>query len=255
MKKYNKLSHYEKAQKFLRKGNISSARHACLELRYMIEAHVYDRIEKEIDIIPRNITRTWQPQKAIKLLMQLDEHADMDIQIEISGNGETKTLQYRNLSAKELNKYYNSLGSFLHLPTPGNRNTSFKAIKKIKQIMLGLRKITTGGNLIVLKKDYDSIQCEYCEQPIIYTSHYAKNNDYIDCQNENCEATYGIRKTDGGFEFGSTYTTECPRCTNEIRIPMHMIGPDKELRCEKCGTQYKFYLNFKEKTTTLSQNS
>ena len=76
---YNKNFHFNNAKTLLKSDDLQSIRYACLELRYFIEAHVYERLYRETEILPKQVIDTWQPNKAIKFLSIFDELADKDL--------------------------------------------------------------------------------------------------------------------------------------------------------------------------------
>ncbi|EOW9299295.1 hypothetical protein ACN25S_003677, partial [Vibrio cholerae] len=83
--KYDKNFHFNNAKMLLEKDDLQSIRYACLELRYFIEAHVYERLYQETDILPQTVIETWQPNKAIKFLAMFDELADKDLVMSVYG--------------------------------------------------------------------------------------------------------------------------------------------------------------------------
>lgn len=242
-KNYNKNFHYNNALKLLESDCIQSLRYACLELRYLIEAHVYERLLHEVDDLPRSIINTWQPNKAIKMLSMFDDLADKDMRLELldsDGNVVTK-IHCNNIPIKELNKIYNSLGSYLHLPMP-RKVDSYKIDKgKISDILRKLKRVTD-GNLIIYKIHYDYFKCENCNKNIIYTEQYVKNNDSIKCQNDNCNIEYVIRTHSKSVEFGAKYEFECGVCHNQASVFFSKIEDGYAFSCDSCNTKYTFEL-------------
>ena len=239
--RYEKDAHYEKARSLLDSDDLQSLRYACLELRYFIEAHVYQQLLAGAEEIPRTIIETWQPNKAIKLLSGFDDLADKDLHLSIySEEGEFKdTITYNNIPIKDLNKLYNSLGSYLHLPMP-KKLTSYKINKnKIIKIFDQLNRLTT-GNLMVVKGNYEFFQCEACGKNILYTQHYVKTNESITCQNDSCRIDHAIKATENSVSFGSKYVFEFGVCHKEASVFFSKIEGGFKFNCDHCETEYAF---------------
>ncbi|NWD84098.1 hypothetical protein HX891_27275, partial [Pseudomonas reactans] len=84
VKPYNKRKHLARAKLLLKNNELSSLRHASLEMRYFLEAHVYERLLKDADQLPKSIIQKWEPNKAMKILSMFDKLADMDLTLTIS---------------------------------------------------------------------------------------------------------------------------------------------------------------------------
>ena len=204
--KYDKNFHFTNAKVLLEKDDLQSIRYACLELRYFIEAHVYERLFAETEVLPKTVIETWQPNKAIKFLAMFDDLADKDIVVSLSANDgkDLAKIEYNNLSIKELNKLYNSLGSYLHLPMPKKISTYTINKSKVTNILGKLERVTK-GNLIIMNAKYEKFSCEACHSDITFTRKYVEENDSIKCQNDQCGIEHGIRINENSVEFGSKY--------------------------------------------------
>lgn len=239
--RYDKDSHYEKARLLLESDDLQSLRYACLELRYFIEAHVYQQLLAGADEIPRTIIETWQPNKAIKLLSAFDDLADKDLHLSIfSEDDELKeTITYNNIPISDLNKLYNSLGSYLHLPMPKKLDAYRIDKKKVIKTFEQLEKLIT-GNLIVVKGNYEYFQCEACGQNILYTNHYLESSESIACQNDSCRIEHAIKKTDDSVSFGARYVFNCGACHKETSVFFSKIEDGYKFDCKNCSTEYTF---------------
>lgn len=238
---YNKIAHLENARKLAEKDDTSSLRYASLELRYFLEAHVYERLSHEIQDLPQSIIETWQPQKAMKILSMFDEHADKDINVQITNQdgSECIKIEYNNIKNSKLNSYYNALGNFLHLPEISKLELyKFNKTKLIK-IMKDLERLTA-GNLITIKQKFDNFKCNDCASPIMYTMYYISNNDKITCQNSNCNTVYEIdhNEESGTINFGSSISFPCESCKNEMKAKILTIKPGDIIKCKNCLSEY-----------------
>jgi hypothetical protein len=241
LNRYEKGLHYEKAKSLLESNDLQALRYACLELRYFIEAHVHQQLLAGAEDIPKTVIETWQPNKAMKLLSAFDELADKDLHLSIlDQNGEPiDAVTYNNISIKDLNKLYNALGSYLHLPMPKKLTgyTIDKAqIFKIFEKLGGLIK----GNLIVVKCNYEYFPCGACGQNIVYTAHYVNSNESIECQNDSCRIKHAIKLSGDKVSFGAKYAFECGACHNEASVFFSKIEDGYKFKCDHCNAEYTF---------------
>jgi predicted RNA-binding Zn-ribbon protein involved in translation (DUF1610 family) len=214
-----------------------------LELRFLIEAHVYQRLLREIDDLPRTVINTWQASKAVRLHAKFDKYADMDMHLLLTGpSGESMDIHYNNIKYSELNKIYNALGSFLHLPMPEKVGNYTIDRSKIIEFLGKLERLTT-GNAIVYKIDYKAFCCAGCGKNIIYTDYYVETNSSIVCQNDNCSFEYAIINEGGHGEFSLDYKgVTCHVCTNQITVPFGKIEDGYKFKCGSCSTEFRFEL-------------
>ncbi|AYF88157.1 hypothetical protein D6Z43_13730 [Pseudomonas sp. DY-1] len=93
-------------------------------MRFAIEKIVYAKLSQLAGKNPPEVYRTWQPNKAMKLLLGFEPRADQSVSMSISSVAEdgsplgdwTDLGEARALTVQWLNKNYNKLGKFLHVP-------------------------------------------------------------------------------------------------------------------------------------------
>lgn len=239
--KYDKKQHLENAIALMESDDTQSLRYACLELRFLIEAHVYERLLHGIEELPRTVIETWQPDKAIKEFLKFDDLADKNMVLTLSDADGSKLteIKYHNLPVRELVKIYNSLGSYLHLATP-KKIATYKIVKEKIQTLVDSLKSLVEGNLMIVKLNYESFSCESCNSSIIYTSNYLENNEKITCQTESCKIEYFIKKEEGKVSFGSKYVFECHACKNPEFVFFSKIADGYRFNCQSCNKEYNF---------------
>lgn len=230
---YQVKPHLDRAKSFLLSDNVDSLRYASLELRLAIEAHVYNQLKATMDKIPESVINTWQPQKAIKLLCEFEETADMDLHVIIRNEGEGEgegededviNAEYKNIKSKDLNKWYNSIGSNLHQPTIKNSENYKINKQKLIDLHVELERIE-GYGLIAFTRPYSTINCEACHKDILYNEFYIMKHSILECQNQGCKNYYLIRKaTDGVNEFTCYATIMCWTC--EEKMSFHFFELD-----------------------------
>ena len=249
VKNYDKIFHLNNARSFLIHGDTQSLRYASLEMRYLLEAHVYERLLKGVDTLPKSIIDKWEPNKAMKMLSMFDKYADMDLRLTISNQdgSDSLVIDSPNIKNSLLTSYYNTLGGFLHLPQP-TKAAGYQVNKlKLNEIFVALERLTT-GNLIIYAIPYESFECEACEQPILYTSHYVENNKTIICQNDKCKNEHHILLEDDLIKFGSIVLAPCGECQADLKIFYSELKEGTKVKCEECLTEYLGELIFKATT-------
>lgn len=216
-------------------------------MRYFLEAHVYERLLKDADQLPKSIIEKWEPNKAMKMLSMFDMLADMDIKLTLSEqDGSNPTIiQYNNIKNSELTKIYNTLGSYLHLPQPSKAKAYQVNKDKLLTIFNTIKKLIK-GNLIIIKTDYDTFECEACQHKILFTSWYAKNHDTITCQNDQCKVEYFIERDAENFWFGSKIACTCS-CGAELELFHSKLKIGELIKCSICLIEYQVVPHLKPK--------
>jgi hypothetical protein len=250
LQRYDKAFHFNNAKALIEAGGSQQLRYACLEMRMLIEAHVYQRLLREVDELPRSIINTWQANKAVRLHCEFDKYADMDMHLEIKNpdGSSLDDFNYNNLKKSDLNKLYNSLGSYLHLPMPEKVESYVIEKEAISGMLSKLEKVIS-GNLIVYKVKYESIECSECGKGIVFTQHYLETHNTIICQNDNCKLEYAIHDKGESTQLSLDYRGfSCHVCHNEISLPYRKIADGFSFQCSSCSTDFKFELQIRTET-------
>lgn len=98
--------------------------YAALELRQCVESIIYEKLRVYKKYVPGVVFEKWQPQHASKMLLQFEPGADESFRMAIREEHEDGVAsetpvyvgEYRSLSLSWLEKNYNKLGSYLHVP-------------------------------------------------------------------------------------------------------------------------------------------
>lgn len=239
---YQVKPHLDRAKTFLLSDDVDSLRYASLELRLAIEAHVYNQLKATMDKIPESVINTWQPQKAIKLLCEFEETADMDLHVTVRNEGEDEdviNVEYKNIKSKDLNKWYNSIGSNLHQPTIRNAENYKINKKKLIDLHMELERIQ-GYGLIAFSRPYRTINCEACHKDILYNDFYIKEHSKLECQSQGCKNYYLIKTaTDGITEFTCSARINCWACNEQMSFNFFELNEGFLFKCKPCGREYE----------------
>lgn len=177
--------------------------YAALDLRMLLEALIYDRAKIYKNELPVKALRIWQPRKLLTFLLEIDSYADQGAGLAIGINEESgepspdniKSLgQESVLSLKEIKKFYDKLGAFLHTPTIEN----IEAIKS-----------HTAEKLLKTCTELIEIADRVLSSPIFNLD--IKNT--IDWACNNCKAKVFRRiPFEGQPQQGETLYAPCPSC-------------------------------------------
>ena len=113
-------AHLSRANDLMNKGTLEDFQYACLELRFCLEALVFQNAQNYIALTENHIIDEWRPQRVLEELKEADPHADSSATFRSQNNdtGEWRTLGTdKRLSLRWVRKEYQALGYFLHQPT------------------------------------------------------------------------------------------------------------------------------------------
>jgi transcription elongation factor Elf1 len=215
---------------------------------------MYDKIRAYRDRLPVHVYDKWQPPQLLKILLQIEPRADRDYSMRIcredgSGNpsGEWHHLGTHNaLKFPWLQKTYNKLGNYLHVPSPRAQEQSppNPLPEKVRAELLGIIRdlepvvaSTIEGTLAVTIV----FDCSECEKPVICNLEGLKNTHTATCLNPSCGAQYSaLESPNDEFEFILVTTRfKCIQCEQENLIQTRHIGIGFTFPCSSCGAVHR----------------
>lgn len=250
---FNVKEHLERARELLEAGDEAAVRYACLEMRFAIEKIVYRKLSKLAEKIPPAIYRTWQPNKAMKLLLNFEPQADQNVKVAVSSVAEDGSPagdwsdlgEARAFKLQWLNKYYNKLGGYLHAsPLYEKKKPAHKVVCSLREILEELDYVAA-SSMVMSFTITGNFPCEKCGTAIYFSEEQIKAQAELECYNQACPVRYKI------IGFGDKLKVErlhcfdyrCTRCDAENSLP----GPlHHEVRhCTSCGQTHHFECFFK----------
>ena len=247
----------KRAKDALDNGDDHYLKYASLELRMALEALIYERAGNYTEELPQKVLSIWQPNKLLKTSLEIDPYTDQSATIAVGIEEEygkpSRNLKplgkERVLSLKEIKKYYNRLGSYLHTKT-------IEQVEKNKGS--GPEKIRT--NCLELHKIIDEVisspvfnfnirtttKCEYgnCGATIPRRTIPTENSFNAICID--CDATYKITTKDHKDflwePLGVKVKCANQSCDQEIFLYRNEIKAGTNWVCNKCNRRNKIGL-------------
>ncbi|MBA6123273.1 MULTISPECIES: hypothetical protein [Pseudomonas] len=246
---YGVEEYLKRAKAFIHAADESSLRHACLELRFCIETIVYKRLGQVGPALPRHIYRTWQPPKAMKLLLSFEPGSDQDAVISlypetIDGEPSGQRIvigEYRMFPAKTLNKLYNKLGKFLHVTAPSEEdNPPEISIGTVLPVLEEVERVAS-ATVVISVNSIQTLPCSLCGADMYASEHQIKDQAEIVCYQDNCQAKHVITLYDDqSFDVDRRGQRSVPCLECGQRMALETIEHDEVKTCIKCGQLHSF---------------
>lgn len=199
----------ERAKCELESGDKDRLAYAALELRMALEALVYDRAAGYRDELSGRDLETWQPRALLKLLLELDPLADKSSTIAFGKEEEygvpapeMHTLGTdRTLSLKEIQTFYDRLGSYLHTPThsqiaKGKVSSPDRMRARCFELTSILDEVLASPVFNANFSEKSDIECAQCGEKIVRRLRHDQQPVVAKCLG--CVATYDLVKEADG---------------------------------------------------------
>lgn len=226
--------------------------YAALELRMALENLVYKKATYFQEELSQDVLRTWQPKKLLEHLIELDPLVDKPLNIsvgieEVCGESANKMKFMgidRNISLREIKKYYHRIGSFLHAPTveqikAGQVADSNKIRERCTEVVEILKQVFSSPIFNSDFKTLSSIECKGCGNKIVRRIHPKKNTVIAHCIH--CKASYELTQTNEKSIKWSPMRREidCPNesCSQKTLLWEKQVELDNHWTCDGCGSQ------------------
>jgi hypothetical protein len=249
---YNKNLHFDKAKNLLKLDD-SFLRYACLELRFCIEAIVYQKVVCSKDL-PQTIVETWQPRKVMKHLIQFNEFSNQDFKLEVSlVNSDTPNNEFFDLGeqkllpVKLLTESYHKLGRYLHLTEPKKiAQVDDENIRNSLNSIVGKLEAVVKSNLFLSVKNSGVIKCKLCKEDIVFNKQNLKIKDKVSCFSDNCLAEYEVYETkDNGLSLSyRSLTAKCLNCGHQYECLPKFSKGSHRLGCPKCKVVHEITVEY-----------
>lgn len=253
MADYDKWSCLERARNLLANSGDGSLRYACLELRFCIEAIVYEKLNTYSGYVPAAVFEKWQPNHAMKMLLQFEPDAAEDFTLYVSSESEpgkptgnwTCLGQHNALKPGWINKNYNKLGSYLHVRM-GNNNVretteELSGIRKdIERIAAELEPAVNSDIVSTTLSPRIQFKCQACEQVSLVNVDVLRKTRRAACISQQCGAEYNASEDAEGWRFKLAMTSfKCLKCEKTSFLENQHVDVGKRFRCSHCGELHR----------------
>ncbi len=246
-----------RAQAELSANKDERLRYAALELRMCIEAITYDRAQTFIQELPPEEYKTWQPQKLLAVLVEIEPLAASSGSLRFrqeSAPGEQERPwvnigETRVFGLKDIQRNYHKLGNFLHFPTLGQMQAGGVELKKIREhcdaVSASLGYVLAAPIHNLDFKSLVTFECEECKNKV--RKRIEPGAKEVEASCFECKAQYIIKSTEEKDKYlrgRKTRPVNCPTqgCTHQFECPVEKIQAGAKWTCPSCRKGYGFGL-------------
>lgn len=247
----------QRARAELSANNDERLRYAALELRMCIEAITYDRAQTYIQELPPEEYKTWQPQKLLTVLVEIEPLAATSGQLRFqqqSAPGEPEHPwvdlgETRVFGLRDIQRNYHKLGNFLHFPTLGQLQAGGVDLNKTREhchaVAATLDYVLAAPIHNLDFKSLVTFDCEECQNKV--RKRVQPGEGEVEASCFECKAEYFIKSTEEKDKYLSgrkTRNVTCPTpgCTHTFECPVEKIKAGGRWTCPSCSQGYGFFL-------------
>ena len=240
----------KRAEAELVSADDSRLTYAALELRVAMECLAYERVLLYKNELPPEKLGIWQPRKIMAVLLELDPSADKtcSLAVAIESSPGVRSEPFKSLgtdrviSNKEIKKYYDKLGSYLHAPTvrqaTSDSTTSPDKVRSRCQEMAAIIGEALSSPVFNINiRSFATLPCERCGEEIV--RRLKRDGEDADAKCPACGAGYSISQLeDDKVEWmPHQETIQCrgETCTAEIHAWMDELDKGAHWTCDECG--------------------
>ncbi len=228
-------------------------RYVCLELRFCLEAIIYEKLRLYFRRVPTEVLKRWQPPQLLQALLELEPEADQDFVLRISRetdvgvpSGEWVTIGgHRALKLGWLKKHYNKLGNLLHVLPPEAKIPDIQlnpaALRSYLQEVVVYLQGVVDSTVDTSLAEVVEFRCGVCGDPILCNAATVRKSGRAVCLNPSCRAEFAAwENDDGDFQFQLVASTfRCLACDHGISIENRKLQVGVRFRCPACGNQHE----------------
>lgn len=244
----------ERARKELASNNNERLQYAALELRMAIEALTYDRAQAYAEELSPEDYSTWQPRNLLKVLLEIDPHANSDRVIHIGLEDQpgepakhmTLLGEDKPLKLAVIKKHYDALGNFLHIPTIQQiQDNAVPSSEKIRQrcedLAAEIEKSLAATIHNFTVGQHSEMPCLRCGKLV---RRRLRDKEPVEATCFPCGAKYTLTINSDKIQWAAQVQyAPCPKCNESMRLWKDKIKDGENEKCPKCETVIKIGLS------------
>jgi len=244
----SKTIYLNQARDLLARRDDGSLPYAALELRRCIESIVYEKLLTYTKYVPGLVFEQWQPAHALKALLQFEPDADEEFRLRIAeedplGNPRGPWIEmgeHRTFKLSWLQKNYNKLGSFLHVPHGRMKGWTANDVRAyLDEVVAELDRILQSSIIGVSLASRISFKCAVCSSNSLVNTQVAEETKRAICINPNCGAIYHLEKRDDQWQVDLEQTEfKCRNCGASIWLENRHLDIGCLFKCSECNVEY-----------------
>jgi Zn finger protein HypA/HybF involved in hydrogenase expression len=212
----------------------------------MVEALAYDLLTAYLHEVPLSAFETWQPDKVVKELLQVDPRADRSATISMRKEATatepagpwTELGEDRRIKSSRLAKMFHQLGNALHVPTI--RQMQKGAAQDNALVRTRAEQLRDELDHVLAAKIWNAhfsvsvtVACTECETPIKRASSYLDNAKQVRCGG--CGQAFVVERDGEEYHFVPVkFYWHCDGCGVEREIAESKAKPGLDVSCPKC---------------------
>jgi DNA-directed RNA polymerase subunit RPC12/RpoP len=245
--KLDKWSCLERAQELLARNDDKLLRYACLELRFCIEAITYEKLNVYSGYVPAKVFEKWQPNHALKMLLQFEPDADENLSFCISPESEPgkptgnwmNLGEYRTFKLSWLSKNYNKLGNYLHVNLNEDREP-VEIRQELQKIASELEPIINSDIIAPTLANRIQFKCQACGHLSVSNDIVLRQTKHAICIDPNCGAEYDVtEEPNGRWKFKLiAIEFKCLNCGQSNWLENRELDIGRRFKCRSCGEHH-----------------
>lgn len=249
----DKRSYLNRAKELLATREDAVLRYACLELRFCVEAIVYAKLQTYASRLPQRVLSKWQPPQAMRALLAIEPHAAKGFTLAVafqSTPGVPASGPYINMGSHKsidptwLNKHYNKLGSFLHVPLGGakSKDRNADALREYLGKVIDELEPIVASRIDASLANTLSFTCSECGEAVVCNHEGVLASSKATCLNPGCEAEYSAVRNDatGEIDFFLIATAfRCLACESPTMVEKRKIKIGFRFKCRQCEQKHE----------------
>lgn len=232
--------------------------YASLNLRMVLECLVYERAEMYEGEISSDQMRTWQPAALMKYILEIDPNADksstLSFKLDAESSDESEPYKFLGTESvilvKDLQSYYNKLGSYLHTPTAERLEKKGpvkleRKIERCNEVVALIEKVLASTITNMNLRQLVDIDCDRCSSKIVRRIPPGKELIQVTCTTNNCIATYTMKVEEQSVAWRRRgVDVGCPNenCDEKYFMWEGELKVATEWVCEGCSQKNKLAL-------------